>query len=65
MEPNRKLFADHLPFILHRVLVGAGSLWPEQLGTLFLAEGKATLAGLTGVGMFDYLWQLGAWVRKG
>jgi hypothetical protein len=29
LEPNRKLFPDHLPSILHgTVLVGAGSLWP-------------------------------------
>jgi hypothetical protein len=28
LEPNRKLFPDHTPFILHGVLVGAGSLWP-------------------------------------
>jgi hypothetical protein len=29
MEPNRKLFPDHLLFILHGALVmGAGSLWP-------------------------------------
>jgi hypothetical protein len=26
MEPNRKLFPDHLPFILHGVLVATGSL---------------------------------------
>jgi len=28
VKTNRKLFPDHLPFILHGVLVGAGSLWP-------------------------------------
>ncbi len=27
LEPNRKLFPDRLPFILHGALVGAGSLW--------------------------------------
>jgi hypothetical protein len=25
LEPNRKLFPDHLPFIFHGALVGAGS----------------------------------------
>ncbi len=30
LEPNRKLFPDHLPFILPGALVGAGSLWPEK-----------------------------------
>jgi hypothetical protein len=28
LKPNRKLFSDHLPSILHGALVGAGSLWP-------------------------------------
>jgi len=27
LEPNGKLSADHLPFILHGALAGAGSLW--------------------------------------
>jgi hypothetical protein len=27
LEPNRKLFLDHLPFILHGVLVGARSIY--------------------------------------
>jgi hypothetical protein len=27
LEPNRKLFSDHLSSILHGALVGAGSLW--------------------------------------
>jgi hypothetical protein len=27
LEPNRKLFHDHLPSILHGALVGTGSLW--------------------------------------
>jgi hypothetical protein len=30
MEPNRKLFPDHLPFILGGALVGAGSRWPPS-----------------------------------
>jgi len=30
-EPNRKLFLDHLPFILRGALVGAAdSLWPYR-----------------------------------
>ncbi len=29
LEPNRKLFSDHLSFILHGALVAAGSLWPD------------------------------------
>jgi len=27
LEPNRKLFHDHSPSILHGALVGASSLW--------------------------------------
>jgi hypothetical protein len=27
LEPNGKLSADHLPFILHGALASAGSLW--------------------------------------
>jgi hypothetical protein len=27
LEPNRKLFLEYLPFILHGALVGVGSLW--------------------------------------
>jgi len=30
LEPNRKLFPDHLSFILHGALMGAGSLWPGK-----------------------------------
>ncbi len=29
LEPNRKLFPDHLPFHFHGALLGAGSLWPD------------------------------------
>jgi hypothetical protein len=29
LKPNRKLFPDHLSFILHGALVVAGSLWAE------------------------------------
>jgi hypothetical protein len=32
MEPNKTLFPDHLPSILHGALVGAGSLWLESMG---------------------------------
>jgi len=39
LEPNRKLFPDHLPSIrqsiLHGALVGAGSTWPQNLGKCF------------------------------
>jgi hypothetical protein len=28
LEPNRKLFLEHLSFIRHAALVVAGSLWP-------------------------------------
>jgi len=31
LEPNRKLFPDHLPFILQGALVGAGSLWVNHI----------------------------------
>jgi hypothetical protein len=31
MEPNRKLFPDHLPFILGGALVGAGFTVATQL----------------------------------
>jgi hypothetical protein len=30
LKPNRKLLPDHLSFILHGALVGAGSLWPNK-----------------------------------
>jgi hypothetical protein len=30
LKPNRKLFPDHLPFIHHGALVGAGSLDTPQ-----------------------------------
>jgi len=37
LKPNRKLFlTTYLPFILHGVLVGAGSLWPRA--TAFCRE---------------------------
>jgi hypothetical protein len=29
LEPNRELFLNHLSFILHGALMGAGSLWPQ------------------------------------
>jgi len=32
LKPNRKLFPDHLPSILHGALVGAGALWPGGCG---------------------------------
>jgi len=36
LEPNRKLFLDHLPSILHgTVLVGVASLWPFK-GTYYI-----------------------------
>jgi len=35
LKPNRKLFPDYLSFILHGVLVGAGSLWLGTLRKLF------------------------------
>jgi hypothetical protein len=28
LQPNREMFPNQLPFILHGALVGAGSLWP-------------------------------------
>jgi hypothetical protein len=31
LKPNRKLFPDHLAFILHGALVGAGSQWHTKL----------------------------------
>ncbi len=31
LKPNRKLFPDHLAFILHGALVGAGSQWHPKL----------------------------------
>jgi hypothetical protein len=36
LEPNRKLFPDHFPSILHGELVGAGSLWPTYNSQLFI-----------------------------
>jgi hypothetical protein len=35
-EPNRKLFPDHFPSILHGELVGAGSLWATYNSQLFI-----------------------------
>ncbi len=32
MEPNRKMFPDHLPSIFYNALVGAGSLWRGVAG---------------------------------
>jgi len=32
LEPNRKLFFDHLPSILDGVLVGPCSFWPGKVG---------------------------------
>jgi hypothetical protein len=29
LEPERKLFPDHLSFILYGALVDVGSLWPN------------------------------------
>jgi hypothetical protein len=41
LEPNRKLFHDHSPSILHGVLVGASLLWPliSGLGLELLGDG--------------------------
>jgi hypothetical protein len=36
LEPNRKMFPDHLPSILHGELVGAGSLGPTYNPQLFI-----------------------------
>jgi hypothetical protein len=35
LEPNRKLFPDHLPSILRAVLVGAGLMWPTSANKCF------------------------------
>ncbi len=41
LEPNRKLFGDHSPSILHGALLGASSLWPwfSGLGLELLGDG--------------------------
>jgi len=45
LEPNRKLFPDHLPSILHgAALVGAGSLWP-----LLSVSGGGSFTGIQNV----------------
>jgi len=33
LKPNKKLFLDHLSFILHGALMGVGTLWPRRQGT--------------------------------
>ncbi len=46
------------------MLVGAGSLWPNNMLLSFWQK-ERQLAGLTGVGMFDYLWQQGVGSERG
>ncbi len=54
LEPNRKLFPDHLSSILHGALVGAGSLWPTcckiSRDTCFFWVPVARIEYLHGVG---------------
>jgi hypothetical protein len=33
LKTNKKLFPNHLPFILHGAPVGASSLWPKRQGS--------------------------------
>jgi hypothetical protein len=62
LEPNRKLPADHLPSILHGVLAGAGSLWPQISSTQRNVQvekgtncGSLILLRIAGLGFFQIL----------
>ncbi len=62
LEPNRKLPPDHSPSILHGVLAGAGSLWPQISSTQRNVQmekgtncGSLILLRIAGLGFFQIL----------